>query len=292
MTISGAAIIRNGVKLGFPFLESIRSILPLCDEFVIAVGDSNDGTREKITALNDPRIVIIDTVWDLKNRTGGTILSEQTNQALARCKGEWVFYLQSDEVVHEKDHSLIRAAVERAGEHPEADGVAFSYLHFYGSYFTVQPGRNWYQQEVRIIRNGRGIRSHGDAQGFRKNGAKIAAIPTRARIYHYGWARPPEIMMEKVKSFHQLWHDDHWIEENCGSKKAYEFFSDLGNLALYEGDHPAVMAGRITRDTVPFIAECRAEYLRSRDLRRMVRDSVRRLPFGSHKNFIPLRVRE
>lgn len=38
----------------YPFREAIRSILPLCDEFVVAVGDSTDGTREAVLAL-DPQ---------------------------------------------------------------------------------------------------------------------------------------------------------------------------------------------------------------------------------------------
>jgi len=102
------------------------------------------------------------------------------------------------------------------------DGLVFDYLHFYGSYFTVQTGRNWYRREVRVIRNGKGISSYGDAQGFRKDDKKIRAISAGAKIYHYGWARPPQVMMEKVKSFHQFWHNDEWIKENCSSGNVRE----------------------------------------------------------------------
>ena len=55
-TISGFTFIRNGVDFGFPFEASIRSLLPLVDEFVIAVGLGHDGTLERIRALNDPKI--------------------------------------------------------------------------------------------------------------------------------------------------------------------------------------------------------------------------------------------
>ena len=283
--ISGVFIIRNGTKLGYPYIESLRSLLPLCDEVVCGIGGSDDDTRERIASLNEPKIRIVDTVWDMANRSGGTVLSRETNRVLKECRGEWVVYLQADEVFSDKDYTHIRTAIERANNDQSIDGLYFKYLHFYGSYFTIQTGRNWYRQEVRIIRNHRGIVSHGDAQGFRKDGAKIIAAPSDARVFHYGWARPPEMMREKIKSFHRFWHDDDWIEKNCADKKASEFFGDLGNVTSYDGDHPAVMKGRITRDGVNFIRECRAAYLRSRGVKRLLKDMVRLLPFCGHRNF-------
>ncbi len=283
--ISGAFIIRNGTKLGYPYVESLRSLLPLCDEVVCGIGDSEDDTRERIVSLNEPKTRVIDTIWDMSNRTGGTVLSRETNRAMRECRGEWIIYLQADEVFSEKDHQAVRDAIGRAEKDPSIDGLYFNYIHFYGSYFTIQPGRNWYRQEVRVIRNGRGIVSHGDAQGFRKNGNKILAAASGARVFHYGWARPPEVMREKVTSFHRFWHDDEWIRKNCADKKAGEFFADLGNVIRYEGCHPEVMKERVTRDGTAFIEECRAAYLRSRNVRDMLRDMVRRLPFGDHRNF-------
>ncbi len=144
MRISGATIIRNGVKFGFPFVESIKSVLPLCFEFIVAVGKSEDATKPKIEGINDPRIKIIDTVWDDAKRAGGQVLSEQTNIALKNCKGDWIFYIQSDEAVNENDFEKIKNAVSKADKSDEIDGIIFDYLHFYGSYSTVQTGRNWY----------------------------------------------------------------------------------------------------------------------------------------------------
>lgn len=285
MKISGAAIIRNGVKLGYPFIESIRSILPLCDEFVVGVGDSDDGTRGKIEAINDRKIKIIDTVWDMSKRSGGLILSEQTNEVMKRCSGDWIFYIQSDEAADEREFGAIRRILELCGGRPEIDGLAFEYVHFYGSYFTVQTGRNWYKREVRIVRNKTGIVSHGDAQGFRKDGKKIAAVNCGAHIYHYGWARPPEIMAEKVKSFHKLWHDDKWIEENCSGKGVKEYFSDLGNLSVFKGRHPKIMEDVVHRDSESFIKECRIDYMKNRTLKQALKDISRGLPFDSHRNF-------
>jgi glycosyltransferase involved in cell wall biosynthesis len=286
MRISGTTIIRNGVKFGYPFMESIRSILPMCDEFVVCVGRSEDGTRDRIASIHDPKIRIIDTLWDPAKRAGGEVLSEQTNVALSKCSGDWIFYIQSDEVVSDKDFGRILGAIEQAEKDDAIDGIAFDYLHFYGSYSTVQRGRNWYTQEVRIVRNHRNIVSFGDAQGFRRNGKKIAAVQSGARIFHYGWARPPAVMMEKIRDFHRLWHDDAWIGENCASSDVANYFPDLGNLVRYAGDHPAVMRDRIRNDSPEFIEECQKRYLARRSIGKTLRDAVRRLPFGAHKNFI------
>lgn len=285
MKISGASFVRNGVKLGYPFLESVRSILPICDEAVIAVGDSDDGTKKMIEGLNSPKITIIDTVWDDSNRAGGKILSGQTNIALSKCKSDWILYIQADEALHEEDYGKILAALDKYDGDRRIDGIAFDYIHFYGSYSTVQKGRHWYSEEVRLIRNNSGIVSFGDAQGFRKAGKKIRAVKCGARVYHYGWARPPEKMMEKIKSFHKYWHDDRWIEQNCSSADVGSYFNDLGNLAAFEGTHPAVMRNTVNSDNDIFINGCRADYVKNRPFPIAVRDWARSLPVGRHRNF-------
>ena len=288
MRISGVTIVRNGVKLGYPFVEAIRSILPMCFEVIVGVGDSDDGTRKKIEEIRDSRIKIFDTKWDMKNRSGGLVLSEQTNLALSRCGGDWIFYIQADETAFEKDYDKIGSAVAAADSRQDIEGLCFDYLHFYGSYFTVQAGRNWYAREVRLIRNFRSIKSYGDAQGFRKEGRKLKASSANGTIYHYGWARPPDAMMEKVKSFHELWHDDEWIKKNCPTNEARDYFTDLGNLKEYKGPHPSVMASRINRDSEAFIRQCRAEYLKHRPIGRMIRDFLRKFKIGQNTNFIPV----
>jgi len=46
--ISGFTFIRNGNALGYPFEASIRSLLPLCDEMIVNVPRSTDGTLESV----------------------------------------------------------------------------------------------------------------------------------------------------------------------------------------------------------------------------------------------------
>ena len=244
MTISGFSFVRNGILFDYPFIESIRSILPICDEFVIAVGKSEDDTLETIRALHDPRIKIIETIWDEHLRTGGKILAQQTDLALSHTSGDWAVYLQGDEVVHEHDLPLIKESMERYLTDPMVEGLLFSFVHFYGSYRYVGNSRRWYRREIRIVRNGIGVHSWGDAQGFRIGSRKMSVKLIDASVYHYGWVKPPTIQQRKQKSFNRLWHSDAWVDEHIKQSDEYDY-STGGRLTEFTGTHPAVMKQRI-----------------------------------------------
>lgn len=244
MNVSGFSFVRNGVTFDYPFLESLQSILPLCHEFVIAVGESDDDTLERIRALNCPKIKIIETVWDESLRSGGSVLAQQTNIALDHVTGDWAFYLQADEVVHERDLPTIEQALRMYLADQRVEGLLFPYLHFYGSYQYVGTSRRWYRREVRVVRTGIGVRSWKDAQGFRIGGRKLRVKLVEAPIYHYGWVKPPEIQQAKQQSFNKLWHSDDWVEKNVNQTATYDY-SNGGRLTLFEGTHPAVMQQRV-----------------------------------------------
>ena len=248
MTISGFSFVRNGEKLYFPVAEMIKSILPICSEFVIAVGkgDTDDHTRQFIESIGDPKIRIIDTDWDQYQQDfHGHINSIQTNIALDACSGDWCFYLQADEVVHEKYLSVIEARCRELLPDPEVEGLLFRYKHFWGDYQHYHDGHGWYSREIRIVRNGIGAQSHLSAQSFRKAGGKLKAAAVDAEIYHYGWVRPPRLMQNKRRALEEI----HWGKEKTeakfkGSKGEFDF-GPLDKLAVFKGSHPAVMKERI-----------------------------------------------
>ncbi|MEP7220068.1 MAG: glycosyltransferase family 2 protein, partial [Bacteroidota bacterium] len=107
MKISGFSFVRNALLYDFPLEESLRSLLPLCDEVVIAVGKSDDETPEMVRDIGGAATRVIGTVWDDSLREGGRIYAMQTDIALAECTGDWCIYLQADEVLHEADHDLL-----------------------------------------------------------------------------------------------------------------------------------------------------------------------------------------
>lgn len=247
MYVSGFSFIRNAIKLDYPVVEAIRSILPLCDEVVVAVGVSEDETRELISGI-DPKVRIVDTEWDLSLREGGRVLAIETDKAFdaINSAADWCFYIQGDECLHEKYIPGIRSAMEKWKDEKEIDGLLFRYKHFYGSYDFIGDSRTWYRNEIRVIRNNKEIRSYKDAQGFRINGKKLKVKEIDAEIYHYGWVRHPRHMMAKSLEANRYWHDDRWIEERFDPDKDFDY-SQIDSIKKFEGTHPEVMKERIER---------------------------------------------
>lgn len=246
--MTGFTMVRNAVKYDYPIEESIRSILPVVDEYVVAVGKSEDQTLELIRSIGSPKIRIIETIWDDSLREGGRVLAEETNKAFDAIAADtdWCFYLQGDEVVHEQYHGEILRACREYLDQEEVDGLLFRYEHFYGSYEYVGDSRTWYRNEIRVIRNDKSIRSYRDAQGFRKNGQKLKVKPVNACIYHYGWVKDPRFQQAKQENFHRMWHDDTWVKEHVAEASAYDY-SMIDSLKKFEGSHPAVMQQRLQR---------------------------------------------
>jgi hypothetical protein len=241
MFVSGFTIVRNAVCYDYPVVESIRSILPIVDEMVVAVGASCDATREIICAIDDPKIRIIDTVWDESLRRGGTILAQQTNLALEQCAGDWCFYLQADEVVHEQDLNRIRDNMHRYRHRSSVEGLAFRYHHFRADYAIRDPLP--YRKQVRIVRPGIGVQSFGDACGFRIGQRKLNVCRTGAWIYHYGYVKPPKHMAAKMDYFLSLYDGRQVIPGTTSECEEYAW--NLATCEPFRGTHPAVMQPRI-----------------------------------------------
>jgi len=249
MFVSGFTIARNVLKADYPLREAVFSILDLCDEFVIAVGNSDDSTLDLVQSFNHPKIKIIETLWDDTMRTGGRVLAMETDKAKAvvNPKADWLFYLQADECVHERDLPLIRAAMEKHLNNPKVEGLLFDYLHFYGSYDYVGDSRRWYRQEIRVIRNRQDIFSYRDAQGFRKlPNEKLTVASSGACMYHYGWVKHPDAQQQKQLQFHRLWHDDEFMQKNMAKAERFDY-SNIDSLQQFEGTHPAILQERIAR---------------------------------------------
>lgn len=237
--------------MGYPFLEAFKSILPVCDELVVAVGDSSDKTREAILNLHPDKIKIIDTVWDMELRKGGKIFAQQTNVALDHTTGDWALHIQADEIVHEKDVLRIREYIEKHGNNPRVEALVFPFLHFWGSYSYIRTSRRVHRYEVRAFRNSKNIRSYKDSQGFRKysstenylkgeKGKKLRSIKTDIPYYHYSYVRPPELMQKKSDFFDRFWHDDNWLTKKNKQSSGFQY-EQVDKLEKFTGQHPASM---------------------------------------------------
>jgi hypothetical protein len=243
MSVSGFTFVRDAVRLRYPVVASIRSILPVVDELVVNVGVSSDDTLALVASIRDPKLRIFESRWDEALVQGGRILAQQTDLALQRCTGDVCLYLQADEVLHEDDHPALRAAFARLGADPRLEGLLLDYVHFYGSYHTVATGRRWYRREVRAFRNGLGARSWRDAQGFRvfpadgdpRQARKLRVAPADVRCFHYGWVRPPELQARKQCEFARWYHGD------ALSPSEPFRYDEAERVARFGGTHPASM---------------------------------------------------
>jgi len=248
LKVCGFTIVRNAIRFDYPVVESILSILPCVDEMVVAVGNSEDATLELVRSIDSPKIRIIETVWDDALREGGRVLAIETDKALAAIGSEfdWCFYIQADEVLHEKWIPVLQESMKWNLNRKDVQGLLFDYLHFYGGYGFLGDSRTWYRSEVRIIRNLPGMASWRDAQGFRINGNKLLVMHSGAQLNHYGWVKNPRFQQEKQKHFHKLWHPDEWLRENVAHADEFDY-ATIDSLKKFEGSHPAVMSDRINR---------------------------------------------
>lgn len=247
MKVVGFSFIRNAIKFDYPIVEAIKSILPICDEFIIAVGKSEDNTKELILSINSEKIKIIDTIWDENLRQGGRVLADETDKAFNQISGaDWAFYIQGDEVIHEKYLRIIKDSMEKWKDDKSVEGLLFNYTHFYGSYDYVGDSRRWYRKEIRILKPSKEISSYQDAQGFRINDRKLRVKPIDAWVYHYGWVKSPFNQQEKIKYFNSLWHDEDWIRRNIAPTDKFDY-SSIDSLKFFNGTHPEVMQERIKK---------------------------------------------
>lgn len=247
MKIAGFTIIRNAVINDYPIVEAIQSILPVVDEMIVSVGDSEDETETLIRNINSPKIKIVHSVWDPALRKGGTILAVETDKAFQHISpdADWALYIQGDEVLPEQYYETVRAAAEKYKDDKRVDGLLFKYLHFYGSYDYVGDSRKWYNYEVRLIKYDKTITSYKDAQGFRRNGKKIFVKPVDAWIYHYGWVKSPAQMKKKINHLSRFWNEDSATWHSDIKTEDIFDFNEFDSLQLFTGTHPAVMKERI-----------------------------------------------
>jgi len=290
MKISGFSYVRNGFDYGVPFLEAYQSILPICDEFIVTVGEGNDGTREAIQKLNDPKIRIIDTVWDMSLRANGKIFAQQTNMALDAITGDWAFHIQADEVIHENDIYKIKEAVERNNNDKRVEGFILPFIHFWGGYDHIRTSRRVHKNEVRLFRNGLGVRSYRDSLGFRKyrdfnayandteKGEKLRVKKIDAPIYHYTEVRGPGAKTKKAAAIGAFY------EKNDGKPVQKEEYG-YDRLEKFTGTHPRLMNEKVKAQDWEYVFNPKKAVWRTKDRIMQPIEDILGFKIGEYKNY-------
>jgi len=241
MKISGFTFVRNGIDLGYPFAPSIRSLLPICDEVIVNVPRSTDGTLAAVQAIGDQKIRIVQSDWDENEKVGDPIMRRHTDIPLELCTGDWCIYIQADEVLHEESLPRLRASLERDRNNPAVQGLLVDYTHFYGSFWTENYSFGWYYKEVRVVRRSPHIRAWGGAQGFRTTaGQKLRVKESGGRYFHYSYALRPDVARHKHTSLATLYGDAAGMEKLTQLPSRY--YDDDQKVKPFKGKHPAVMS--------------------------------------------------
>ena len=299
MKVSAFTYVRNGLQYDYPFIESIQSILPIVDEFIVVIGDSEDGTRQAVEAINNSKIKIVDTVWDDNLRDGGKIFAQQANIGLDNVSkdADWLFHIQADQVIQENDLPIISSAMEKYMDQPKVEGLLFDFLNFFADYQHYAPSRRYHQKEVRIIRNDQHIRSYKDSQGFRafedpakqweEKGRKLFVKKINATVYHYSYVKDPEVQLKKHLVFGRRWHDnEEWtkifLEKN---KNGYDY-GKIDFLYKFKGEHPAVMMSRIQKQLWVFNYDATQNDMSVKEKFMKVLQDITGKQFFIYKNYI------
>jgi glycosyltransferase involved in cell wall biosynthesis len=256
MKVVGFSFIRNAELYDYPIVEALRSIEPLCDEIVVAVGDSSDNTLGLLQQLPEHKMRIVNTVWDETLRVGGRVLAQETDKAFAAIPSDatWCVYVQGDEALHHDAIPLLREAMNKYQHDVSTEGFLLRYRHFYGSYGYVTASRNWYRYEVRVVRNLPGIAAYRDAQGFRINGRKLKVRRVDAYMHHYGWVKHPVTMQQKQRHAQRFWHTDDEVDKRVPNVHAYDY-TTIDDLLPFTGTHPNAMAQRVASQNWEFSFE-------------------------------------
>ena len=254
MKVAGFTFIKNAIKNDYSVVEAITSILPICDEFIVAVGKSDDETLQLIKNIASDKIKIIETVWDENLRAGGQVFAKETDKAMCNISSDadWMFYIQGDECVHEKYLDTIKNEMKLCLNNKNVEGLLFHYKHFYGSYDYFAHSRRWYRREIRVLKNLNGMHSYKDAQGFRRDNKKIKVKLIDAFIYHYGWVKPPTGLTHKVRNFNTYYTtDDESIDEKYQPQSEFEY-GNADKLIKFTVTHPQVFLNRVAKSNWTF----------------------------------------
>lgn len=288
---------RNSFKYGYPVIESIKSILPICDEFIAVVGKSEDGTREAIEAIGSDKIRIVDTEWDDELVKGGLVFAQQANIGLREVSGDWAFHIQSDEVFHEDALAEIKQAMKDNLSKPEVEGFLFNFNHFVGDYKHVGTTRKWHRREIRIVRNMPGVYSYKDSQGFRvypsegdykknTNSRKLHVKLLEARIFHYSYCRNPDLLLGKVKRFSNYYQSEEKTAAQYAEYQTFDFGTVADILAPFTSSHPKTMRQAIAAQDWVFKHNPKKIALSFRRLMLHRIEQVIGWRIGEYKNYI------
>jgi glycosyltransferase involved in cell wall biosynthesis len=138
--IAGFSAVRNAQKNGYPFLEAIRSVLPLADEVHVSDGYSEDGTYEILQQLaaGEPKLRLRRDRWDPVGG-GGAPIRKVLNTVRRDLTAEVLFQFDANDILPPEAVPILQ---QLPSLYPNREIFALPYHQFMGRY--------WFNEEFRF----------------------------------------------------------------------------------------------------------------------------------------------
>lgn len=214
MKLAGATFIRNGITYDYCYRETIECLLEFCDHVFVVDAGSDDGTCEDIETITSPNLTLIKRPkqeWIATEGKGRTKLCYFTDIALKAADDagyDYTFYLQCDEIVHERSYPYIREAIKS-----NTSGYLCERINLWGSPYTkLNVPQNRMPCSTQVVRLTQSEhRSYGDAESLAVPILNIDWVD-KITMYHMGFVRRREVMKDKVinmqENVFELGHHD------------------------------------------------------------------------------------
>lgn len=190
--ISGLTIVRNAISNGYLIAEVLDTLVAISDEVIVCDGFSTDGTFEYLSTRGD--IKLYQDVWNLQSNDGHEF-ANITNKGMSRCTGDYIFYLQADELIHEDQYENLRKLIlsnEYNSISCKFHHIRYSFDHSLVEGYELHPSAT---RASRVVRN-KDIYSSTD--GFNFDGSIHPQYNSNINIYHYGYIFLENILAKMI----------------------------------------------------------------------------------------------
>src|SRR3990172_10530119 len=147
--LSGLCVWKTVCALGYFPLESMLSIIDICDEIILCVDPtSNDETMPLAEAIcrKYPKTRIVEFAW-LKGLPNGTAIGIASNYALAQARGDFVLNVQADECWSPELTKRVKTLWPQLVSAMGIEAFEFKVLHLEHNGQQLQGGGDWQRQK-------------------------------------------------------------------------------------------------------------------------------------------------
>jgi len=106
--ISAFCLTTNSDTWGYPYIESIKSFLPIVDELIIIDGGSTDSTIDNIKALSSKIRIVNDKDTKWEDVWKYSRMSHNFDRGFQECKGDVVIKFDIDNILLERHEKLLK----------------------------------------------------------------------------------------------------------------------------------------------------------------------------------------